>query len=108
MPSADASMPPDTPLLAVLAGLEADGYDDQFIPLENGFIRCRCGGHQFVAASSWADQQRRLEGVSDPAEMVIVLAFSCPVCSAEGTLVLHYGPEASPEETDTLTALGSL
>jgi hypothetical protein len=101
-------MPADTPLLAVLAGFEANGYDDQFIPLENGFIRCRRGGHQFAAASATVDQQRRLEGVSDPADMVIVLAITCPVCHAEGTLVLHYGPEASPEEADALMALGSL
>jgi hypothetical protein len=40
--------------------------------------------------------------------MVIVLAFACPVCGAEGTLVLHYGPEATAEEADALMALGSL
>jgi hypothetical protein len=102
---ADASMPADTSLLSVLDGFESDGYTGQFIPLEAGIIRCATGNHQFSAASSAVERSRRLEGVSDPADMMIVLGLVCPICGAAGTLVLHYGPEATIEEADALTAL---
>jgi hypothetical protein len=105
MSGADASMPADTPLLSVLNGFEANGYVAQFVPLEAGVIRCTAGDHRFSAASVDIEQSRRLEGVSDPADMLIVLGLVCPICDAAGTLVLHYGPEATIEEVDALTAL---
>ena len=45
---------------------------------------------------------RRLEGASDPDDMLAVVALECPVCSMKGTIVLHFGPEASAEELDVL------
>ena len=53
---------------------------------------------------SHVDQNRRLEGASDPTDMVIVLSFHCPICDRAGTLVLHYGPDAGEEEVDALEA----
>jgi len=48
---------------------------------------------------------RRLEGASDPADMVAVIATTCPVCGSDGTLVLAYGPMASAVDSDVLLAL---
>ena len=48
---------------------------------------------------------RRVEGASDPADMAALVALSCPSCGERGTLVLTYGPAASPEEGDVLGAL---
>jgi hypothetical protein len=98
-------MPTDPPLIQVLDRLEADGYHAQFVPREGGLVRCTFGGHVFSASSGEPVSSRRLEGVSDPADMVLVVALRCPVCGVPGTLVLHYGPEASPEEADVLLAL---
>jgi hypothetical protein len=98
-------MPTDSPLLRVLAELEADGYRAQFVPLDGGVVRCTRGGHVFSASSGQPDGSRRLEGVSDPADMMIVFSLRCPVCATAGTLVLHYGPEASVEEAEVLVAM---
>ena len=48
---------------------------------------------------------RRLEGASDPAEMMAVVAITCPRCEARGVLVLGYGPAAAVEDSDVLRAL---
>jgi hypothetical protein len=47
----------------------------------------------------------RLEGASDPDDMVAVAALRCPSCGTRGTLVLKFGPEASAEEADVLRCL---
>jgi hypothetical protein len=48
---------------------------------------------------------RRLEGESDPADMVAVVALTCPACGAQGTVVLGYGPMADGHEADVLRGL---
>jgi hypothetical protein len=48
---------------------------------------------------------RRLEGASDPADMLAVVALRCPACGAQGVLTLGYGPDTSPEEADVLLGL---
>jgi hypothetical protein len=48
---------------------------------------------------------RRLEGASDPADMVAIVATTCPVCGSDGTLVLSYGPMASAVDADVLVLL---
>jgi hypothetical protein len=98
-------MPTDAPLIQVLRRLDDEGFAAQFVPREGGVVRCATGGHVFSASSTDPVGSRRLEGVSDPADMVIVVALRCPVCDVPGTLVLHYGPDASPEEADVLAAL---
>jgi hypothetical protein len=47
----------------------------------------------------------RIEGASDPDDEVAVVAMTCPSCGCKGTLVLKYGSEATPEESDVLRAL---
>jgi hypothetical protein len=48
---------------------------------------------------------RRLEGASDPDDLVAVVGLVCPVCGARIAAVLHYGPTASAAEADVLAAL---
>jgi len=107
MAGADPAMPADTPLLAVLAGFEANGFVEQFIVLDEGSIRCQGGDHRFSADDAIVDGERRLEGVSDPADMMIVVGLTCSVYRRKGTLVVHYGPAASAAEADALVALST-
>jgi hypothetical protein len=37
--------------------------------------------------------------------MAVVAAIICPHCGQKGTLVMHYGPEATPEEDEVLRDL---
>jgi hypothetical protein len=48
---------------------------------------------------------RRLEGASDPADMVAIVALTCPNCGARGTVVLGFGPAGSPDDADVLGVL---
>jgi hypothetical protein len=57
------------------------------------------------AADLPIDSLYRIEGASDPGDMAIVVAFTCPHCSSQDTMVLRYGPEASAEDADVLVAL---
>lgn len=98
-------MPTDPPLVGVLRELDDEGYTSQFVPLEGGRVRCTARGHDFDAAEVHGETSRRLEGASDPADMLLVVALRCPVDGAPGTLVLHYGPESSAEESDVLAAI---
>jgi hypothetical protein len=48
---------------------------------------------------------RRLEGASDPADMVAVVALTCPVCAARGTTILGFGPNATEQDSEVLKML---
>lgn len=69
--------------------------------------RLQCGT---CGTTSRADQQRaddvaRSEGVSDPDDMTITFAVTCPACGAEGLLTLGYGPEADADAADFISAV---
>jgi hypothetical protein len=49
---------------------------------------------------------RRLEGASDPDDMLAVVAIECPNCHLRGSLVLNYGPTATEEDSSVLLHLG--
>jgi hypothetical protein len=90
-----AGAPSDnTSLVAVLAGLRDSGYDAQFSVTDDGDLCCRSCDRCATPADVQLDELRRLEGASDPADMVAVLAVRCPSCEARGTAVVRYGPEA--------------
>ena len=50
-------------------------------------------------------QLERLEGDSDPSEMLAVCAVACPRCGIRGTLVLTFGPESTREDDEVLELL---
>jgi hypothetical protein len=99
------ALPTDTPLLGVLQNLEAEGYTAQFRLEEGAVVRCLTCRDAFGADEIDADRATRLEGASDPADMLLVVPTACPRCGALGTVVANYGPEASIEEAEALSAL---
>jgi hypothetical protein len=109
--SADAPREPDTyvqgeavTLLSVLDAFARLGFTGQF-DTPAGAIRCLQCRQETPAADVDLEELRRLEGASDPADMLAVAALRCPHCGAQGTLVLNYGPEATPEDAEVLGAL---
>lgn len=93
-------------LRSVLARLATEGWDQQIVPgSEPASLRC---GHcrEVHSITAWTvDDERRLEGASDPADMVIVVAATCPACGHRGAIALGYGPEASAVDSDLVAAL---
>lgn len=106
MSSAAASGPSDhTTLTAVVDSYRESGFAGDFWVEDDGTVRCgRC---QSVIDPKRLEMHslRRLEGASDPADMVSVVATTCPVCGADGTLVLSYGPMAAAGDARVSLAL---
>ena len=95
----------NTNLTEVLAGYEDSGFDGSFSPLSNETIECHSCGSTLPAAQFTMASLRRLEGASDPDDMIAVVAVTCPNCAVKGALVLGYGPTASAEDSDILAVL---
>jgi hypothetical protein len=90
----------------VLRTFSEQGIDTQFVPgPARGALRCTNCASISSAAEYTVLEERRLEGASDPDDLVLVVAASCPVCRASGALVLGYGPEASEVDTDLVLGL---
>jgi hypothetical protein len=88
-------------LIDLLDRFAAAGFTGQFDAREGG-VRClTCR----VTTAVRVDALRRLEGASDPSDMLVVVALRCPHCGTRGTLVLSYGPDATPEDEAVLLAL---
>ena len=87
-------------LLEILAYYAEAGFSADAYAADGG--RVLCGTCQSSITPDHLDVHsiRRLEGASDPSDMVGVIAIICPVCDAHATAVLKYGPEASPDEIE--------
>jgi hypothetical protein len=97
-----ASTSPDhSTLTEVLAGYAAAGFDGSFT-VDDECIRCLTCHVATPPSEVEIQSLRRLEGASDPADMAAVLAVACPACGQRATIVLRYGPEASPAEAELL------
>jgi hypothetical protein len=92
-------------LTAILDRLGADGFTGQFGVREGAAVLCFTCRNESPASALRVETLRRLEGQSDPDDLLAVVPLTCPHCGARGTLVLHYGPESTPEEADVLLAL---
>lgn len=92
-------------LSGVLDGLAQEGYDETFLVSDDGSVKCRACGSVEAPAGLHVDGLRRLEGVSDPADMAAVLAVRCQSCGARGSVVARYGPEAGPGDEALLLAV---
>ena len=99
--------PGDTPLSQVVDSIDANsgGADGQFGVIEGARVRCFTCRETFSAVGLSADHVTRLEGASDPSDMAMVVPITCPKCGTSGSLVLNYGPEASPDEADVVHAM---
>jgi hypothetical protein len=92
-------------LLEVLADNDRRGWSTQFVARPGAAIECEDCHNHFAAAETRALELRRLEGASDPDDMLAVAAIECPHCGHRGSLVLNYGPTASTEDAAVLLAL---
>jgi hypothetical protein len=97
-------------LLDVLGALADEGFSGEFAAREvdgtgHGRIACSACHHVFAADAPVVDDLRRLEGASDPDDMLAVVALTCPNCATRGTLVLNYGPTATVEDSAALEGL---
>lgn len=88
----------NTTLSAVIDDYEAAGFGGQFEVTSESAITCVTCGRDSAPAEFAMYGLRRLEGASDPDDMLSVVAVSCPQCDARGTLVLGFGPNASEIE----------
>jgi hypothetical protein len=94
----------NTTLTEVLDAYASAGYDAHFEVANESSIHCVSCGTESAASEYAMNSRRRLEGASDPDDMLSVVAVTCPRCEARGTLVLGFGPAAS----DTEAAIGQL
>jgi hypothetical protein len=98
-------------LTEVLRAAEAEGFRAEFdvetaaAEGEPDGLRCSdCGGTSDAAdvPRLWT---RRLEGASDPADMLHVSGLRCPRCSALGVLISPYGANIDPAHVEILRRL---
>jgi hypothetical protein len=93
-------------LLGILATFRDDGFTDDFATRGGGMVECgRCHVPHRADALE-LHRLERLEGDSDPSEMLAVCAVVCPSCGIRGTLVLTFGPESTREDDEVLELLG--
>lgn len=104
--SQESSVPSDnTTLLAVLDSLAEDGWTVNLSATDEGDVRCPSCDTASPAEDVALDRLRRLEGASDPDDMMAVLAITCPSCGARGVVVANYGPNASEGDVLLMQAL---
>jgi len=92
----------------VLRAADHLGFDAQITIEEDappGTLRCGRCDHTAPVEEFERAWSRRLEGASDPDDMLHVSALRCPHCGEGGALVCHYGPEASAAEAEVLRRL---
>lgn len=95
-------------LVELIDALDADGYTAQLLPRDGGAVECSHCGTVTPAAELTVTTARRLEGASDPDDMVTVYAARCPACQAGGTIVLGFGVNATGEEAAINRALAAI
>ena len=92
-------------LTAIVSQFEQQGFTGQLAVREDATLLCLSCHEEHPAARFEMTALRRTEGASDPADMAAVVGLTCPHCRSRGTVVLKFGPEASPDESDVLLAL---
>jgi len=95
----------DATLTDVLDGYSEAGFESIFAAQEGGTVRCDACGSTLDPSRIDMRSLRRLEGASDPDDMLAVVALECGMCGAAGTMVLGYGPASSDVDSDVLGAL---
>lgn len=92
-------------LLSVLGEAADAGFRDQIMVTDDGELRCtKCDTTVPVDEFEVAGF-RRLEGASDPADMLIVIWGTCAGCGSGGVATIGYGPNAGPADSKVLDAL---
>lgn len=91
-------------LTEAIERLRADGYTADFVPTEEGRLRCPVCNSTHDPAEMSIDDELRFEGESDPADMSLLLALTCD-CGAKGLYSTQFGPEIGPEDAAVVRAL---
>ncbi|HEY4333999.1 MAG TPA: hypothetical protein VGM78_15565 [Ilumatobacteraceae bacterium] len=104
-PTPAAPEPGETTLVDVLDSYADGGFASSFVVTEDAHIECVACGVVSPSSRVQMSSLRRLEGESDPDDMMAVVALMCPACGAHGTVTLGYGPMASAQDADVLGAL---
>lgn len=102
-----AGAPSDnTTVTGILADLRAEGFEADLSAVgDRGEVRCSACGTTSSAADLTDLVERRLEGASDPDDMVLAVGARCPACSATGAMVLSYGPAAGEADAAVVVLL---
>ncbi len=101
-----AGVPSDnTTLVEVLAALRRSGYEHSLTARDDGELSCSNCGQRTPPEQFDVDHERRLEGASDPADEMLVLAGTCEACGERAVIVLGFGPTASPADEAVLGRL---
>jgi hypothetical protein len=99
MPSLEPPTPgspsDNTTLSQVIGRLDEAGFTAQFTPQEDACVECSSCLRHVKASLLNVETTRRMEGASDPDDMLTVVSANCPECHAGGTMVLGFGPTAS-------------
>jgi hypothetical protein len=95
-----------TTLTEVLSAFAGEGFAADLTVAAGGRVRDAARDVTVDAGQLELHHLRRLEGASDPADMVAVAAVSGP-SGLRGALVLRFGPEATADEAVVLQALGT-
>ncbi|MEP7113664.1 MAG: hypothetical protein ABI862_10390 [Ilumatobacteraceae bacterium] len=98
----------ESTITSVLEGYAQGGFSSSFIVTDESEVECvECStvsAARLVSMSSL----RRLEGASDPSDMIAVVALTCPACEARGTVILGFGPMATQQDSEVLENLRDL
>lgn len=95
----------NTTMTEVLNALRDIGFTASFTGQDDALLRCDHCGVTAAAASFDVNDTRRLEGASDPDDLVTLVAARCPSCGSGGTVVLGYGVNATSQDADIAAAL---
>ena len=91
----DPGVPTESTLTELLTELAEEGFTEDVLVRDDGYVCCRHCGHCVAAEDMQLRALRRVEGASDPADMAAVLGLECPECGTKGTAIVRYGPEAA-------------
>jgi len=95
-------------LAELLGAFEAEGYSTQMAVRPAGYVLCMGCQMESEASEMQVDAMERMEGASDPDDMLAVFALVCPLCRSQGTLVVGYGADTSLDDADVLAQLGDV
>lgn len=97
------SVPSDnTTLTDILDAFDEGGFDHAIEVGEDATLICRTCGYTDAPSHFSMHTMRRLEGASDPDDMMAVIGVECPVCQSKAAVILQYGPMAPAEHAVVL------
>ena len=103
--NADDLTSADATITDVLEGYAQGGFSSSFVVSDSGALECVECAVVSTPEKVKMSSLRRLEGESDPADMVAVVALTCPACDTKGTVVLGFGPMATEQDAYVIQGL---